>query len=85
MRQATAGRLDASILHVGCGNSMLPEAMSEDQEKRVIPPGRHQKAFSGALVCDVCGFWLGLGGGMYIVQCKLMRIVYCKGLVVQLK
>ena len=30
--EATTGRLDAAILHVGCGNSLLPEAMPETWE-----------------------------------------------------
>jgi len=31
--EATTGRLDAAILHVGCGNSLLPEAMPETLEE----------------------------------------------------
>ena len=29
--QATSGRTDASVLHAGCGNSLLPEAMWHSQ------------------------------------------------------
>eukprot|EP00913_Durusdinium_trenchii_P011729 g11015.t1 len=35
IKEATSGRLDASILHMGCGNSLLPEAMYDHGYKDI--------------------------------------------------
>eukprot|EP00438_Fugacium_kawagutii_P035191 Skav232766 [mRNA] locus=scaffold1229:235064:240015:- [translate_table: standard] len=35
IKEATAGRMDAAILHVGCGNSLLPEAMYDHGYKDI--------------------------------------------------
>ena len=40
--QATSGRTDAAVLHVGCGNSLLPEAMRESQGLAAVSGDKFQ-------------------------------------------